>query len=184
MNPSLLRGWRAIGAAALLLLPVGLFAQTNGARQDDSRQDGQINRPTVESLGSESDLVVVGRVVSSSSRWVGKKIITTSEVQSLESLKGKAPGPTLQVATLGGTVGVIRQTATHFPTLEEGEVAILFLGQVAPEGASAPGSYRILHQAGKVRLLNPGEPDSRLENNRRLQDFLGEVKSRVRKGGR
>jgi hypothetical protein len=63
-------------------------------------------------------------------------------------------------------------------------VAILFLGQPdAKAGGAVPG-YQIVHEAGKVRLLEPGEPESRLENNRRLKRLVDDVASRVRKEGR
>src|SRR5829696_1802646 len=78
--------------------------------------------PRIETLAGQSELVLVGKVLRNSSRWVGKKIVTTSEVQPLEIFKGTAPD-TVKVWFLGGTVGVINQDATHEATLTAGEVA-------------------------------------------------------------
>ena len=169
--------WRGGGATALLLLALPLSAQT-------VRPEPLQGPSNLEELARLSDVVVVGRVVRNSSRWVGKVIVTTSEVRTLETFKGQPPS-LLEVSFLGGTVGVIHQDATHEPTLTEGEVAVLFLAAPppSPQGRPQIEGLRIVAEDGKLPLLAPGEPESRLKNDRRLQRFLREVAERVTKGG-
>jgi len=135
--------------------------------------------PRIETLAGQSELVLVGKVLRNSSRWVGKKIVTTSEVQTLETFKGTAPG-IVKVWFLGGTVGVINQDVTHEATLTTGEVAVLFLAQ--PKGAQIDG-LRMVDQDAKVELLTPDQPGSRLLNDVRLKRYIADIKERVAKGG-
>ena len=168
---------RGSGAVALLLLALPAPAQP-------VRPDPFQGRTDVEELTRLSDVVVVGRVVRNTSRWVGKLIVTTSEVETLEAFKGQPPSR-LAVSFLGGTVGVIHQDATHEPTLTEGEVAVLFLASPPPSPAGRPQveGLRIVAEDGKLPLLAPREPASRFRNDRRLQRFLRELAARIQKGG-
>ena len=171
----------ALGRVTLGLvgLVLGSFAVL---AQDDKERPDESSSPPIEQMSEASELVVIGRVLRNESRWVGKLIVTTSEVQPLQTLKGDHPGETLKVSFYGGTVGVINQHVTHEAILQEDEVAVLFLAQPDERAAERAPGLRIVHERGALRLLDPGADESRLKDNRRLQRYLEEIAERVRKG--
>ena len=133
----------------------------------------------IEAMVSPSEQIVVGKVSSLSSRWVGKVIVTTANIEPLETIKGKATRGQLKVSYIGGTVGVIRQTLSHQATLEEGETAILFLSD-APKKSALSGSKVFSHAAGKIQLLKKNEDISRLQSNGRLSKLLGNFRQQAK----
>ena len=138
--------------------------------------------PSIEELGRASELVIVGKVLRNKAAWVGKKIVTTSEVMPLKVIKGRNIKRPVEVSFLGGTVGVINQHVTHEATLREGEVAILFLAKRDKKGAERVRGLSIVHERGKIELLRPGQDQSRLQNNKRLRRYLDDIVERVRGG--
>ncbi|TQV87937.1 hypothetical protein [Aliikangiella coralliicola] len=133
----------------------------------------------IEAMVSPSQQIVVGKVSSLSSRWVGNIIVTTANIEPLETIKGKATRGQLKVSYVGGTVGVIRQTLSHQTTLEEGETAILFLSD-APKKSALSGSKVFSHASGKIQLLKKGESISRLQSNGRLSKLLGNFRQQAK----
>jgi hypothetical protein len=157
-----------------------LLLSSPASPQEPSPVPSRTSPPRVETLAGQSELVLVGKVLRNSSRWVGKTIVTTSEVQPLETYKGAPPAGTVKVWFLGGTVGAINQDVTHEATLTAGETAVLFLGTA--KGARVEG-LRMVDQDAKIPVLAPDQPDTRLANDRRLRRFLADIKARVEKGG-
>lgn len=166
-----------IGLAALVL--AAGCAPAAGPRRLTVPRD---RPPTIEEMASRSEYVVVGKIVGAESRWVGKKIITVSEVQPIRLIKGEPLAKNLHVLTLGGTVGVIAQHFSHEVLLEKEEVALLFLVRslgrpFLPDALSPYPEY------GKIPLLKPTDRASRLYNNRRLNRLVDEIVARVHKAG-
>jgi hypothetical protein len=85
-------------------------------------------------MGRLSRTVVVGRVVSSSSRWVapapGKRghgsIVTVTRLRLVTAIKGR-PGRLVAVVTPGGRVGAVRQVVDETPIFTPGRRCIVFL---------------------------------------------------------
>ncbi len=133
----------------------------------------------VEQMSQRSETVVVGRVVSNRSRWVGKIIVTVSEVQVLDILKGEPAGDSFTLAWLGGRVGNFAQSVTHMEQLEEGELAVLFMSRMPP-GAIVDAQARFA--GGKITLSNRFDPE-RFTFDARLQAAIRDIGQRVMQGG-
>ncbi len=130
-------------------------------------------------MANPSEQIVVGKVAKLSSRWVGKVIVTTADIEPIEMLKGSQTKKNLKVSFIGGTVGNIRQTLSHQTTLQEGETAILFLSTAAAKTALA-GSKVFSHAQGKIPLLNKDENLTRLKTNSRLSSLINNVRKTIR----
>jgi hypothetical protein len=137
----------------------------------------------VDRFAPKSELVVVAKVHENRSEWRGKVIVTTSKVEILESLQGNLQDEGLEVAFLGGTVGVIHQDVTHEATLVEGEIALLFLAKPRAELAGRVPEWRIIDEHAALRLVGPGETKKSYNDHRRLRRFLDELRSKLRAGG-
>lgn len=137
----------------------------------------------IEEMAAQSDLVVLGHVVRNTARWVGKVIVTTSQVVPVEVIKGKLSGEPIEVSFIGGTVGVINQHATHQATLEQGELAVIFLNDVGKGTPFEPSTKRIGSERGKVTLLPPGYSELRLKHDLRLREVIRQITHRVARGG-
>lgn len=127
--------------AALSVLVLALVALPVSASTFLFMDEGQ--------LVADSTAVVKGTVVSVDSFWnASHTAIFTDVVFEVESaIVGEAPRfVTVRVA--GGTVGDYTIEALGFPTFEEGERSLLFLG---PQGAE---SFRVTgYQLGHYRIL-------------------------------
>jgi|GEM_PF-1293596 len=105
-------------------------------------------RATVESLTSQAQLVILGRVTS---QWSPKErgpqgqIYTRSAVEVSESWKGTAPG-VITVQQLGGTVDGFTLSVAGSPQLTVGEEVVLFL----TKGAGPEAMYHVLSLAQGV----------------------------------
>jgi len=141
------------------------------------------SQTSIEGLTLNSELVIVGKVLQNRSRWEKGHIVTTSNVQPLQTLKGKTGGIPLQVSFLGGTVDNINEHIEHYPVLQEGEIAVLFLSQHAPKTKKAVPDFRIVSDYGSITLVQPWERESRLIHNRRLIQKLESIATRVQKAG-
>jgi hypothetical protein len=109
--------------------------------------------------------------------------VTTSEVVPYDIIKGEYSGDVIKVSFIGGTVGVINQHATHEATLEEGELAILFLNDVGKGTPLDPSTKRIGSEYGKVQLLAPGYSETHFKHDRRLHEEIRQIAGRIVKGG-
>jgi len=133
-------------------------------------------------MATPSQNIVIGKVKSLSSKWVGKVIVTTADVEPIEILKGKAQSKSLKVSYVGGTVGNIRQTLSHPIELVDGETAILFLTDADKSSAFA-GSKVFSHYQGKIHLLSKNENVDRLKSNKRILGLVKQLQTVAKKGG-
>ncbi len=140
--------------------------------------------PTVKELAGKSDMVVLGKVLKKSSRWVGKKIVTSTDIKPVRFFKGKSADTTISIITLGGVVGNIVQEFTHEVVFQEGETSIFFLARTPRDKKFLPGVLRPVDEHAKIRLLKPTDSPSRLKNNRRLNKFIEEVAAEIKRGER
>jgi fibronectin type 3 domain-containing protein len=84
-------------------------------------------RQRVEQLAQDADQVVLGTVLSRTSRWTENEMIHTDVVVAPDvTLKGEHRS-TLVVEIPGGTIGDVRVMVSDSPELGEGERVLLFL---------------------------------------------------------
>lgn len=138
---------------------------------------------SIEALTLSSDLVIVGKVLQNHSRWVDGHIITTSDIQPLQTMKGRTGGAILQASFYGGTVGNINEHVEHEAVLEEGQISVLFLKQFKRKSDSSPPALSIVSEHGNITLIQPWQRESRLTNNRRLIRQLEDISIRVQTAG-
>ena len=167
-------------SACLSVLLAGPVAAA--AAQDLTEQQSRKDDRYIVDLAERSDLVVVGEVMKNEPQWYKKSIVTLSAVRPISFLKGEPGWETIPVLFFGGTVGVINQEFTHTATLREGEVVVLFLYRPEDGVSQEFRNFRILGEEGKILLLRPGQPKTRLENNERLGRFLNNLAALVREG--
>ena len=119
-------------------------------------------RLTNAQLTASSDLILIGRAVSSQSRWNDRTLVTVVSVQVEESLKGDAAGH-IDVILPGGTDSTRRvkvgMTYPGAPTLRDDEQVFLFLtrsdevdGFVV--SGFAQGKFSIVTDAAGVRRVS------------------------------
>jgi len=91
-------------------------------------QSATVQKFSLEELAQRSQKIVVGRCLSTESRWNEKNtlILTFSQFAVSEDLKGQSNG-SVTVMTVGGTVNGITQTVSGSPQFSPGEEAVLFL---------------------------------------------------------
>jgi len=113
---------------------------------------------TLEGLVQKSGRIIVGKCLSTESRWNDQStlILTTSRFAVSEAIKGSSDG-FVTVTTIGGTLNGITQTVSGMPQFVEQEEVLLFLesardGKWQPLGLSQ-GKFRIL----KNRLTGESE---------------------------
>jgi hypothetical protein len=113
---------RRISAALMLYLAATLLVI--------AAQATTLRRATLHDLISSANHIFVGQVVATESRWVDKKILTSSSIAVSQVIKG-APGQSFTLTTLGGRVGAIAQTVPSSPELEAGQEVLIFAGRAS-----------------------------------------------------
>jgi hypothetical protein len=162
----------------------------------------QVIYRTPQQLGTQSQLVVHGRVVSVESWWNEKhtKIFTTTRVAVDNAYKGSAP-PAVDVIQLGGVVDNIRVTVSGSLQWAQGEEVLLFLepymDNFAVSGFSQ-GKFNVMRdENGKayvkrpaiegVQLLGAPSLDGKTAPTKTgsvsLEDFVNSALGRGGKGG-
>lgn len=86
------------------------------------------NQASVEDLARTSDAVVRGKVVSQTSRWVGKRIVTDVDIQTSALWRGNAP-QRVKVTVPGGVMGDLGQRVDGMASFTEGEDVVVFLAR-------------------------------------------------------
>src|SRR5262245_44016999 len=111
-----------------------------------------VEKLSLEEMTRRSKKIVVGRCISTESRWNEKNtlILTFSKFSVSEDLKGESSG-SITVMTVGGTVNGVTQTVAGTPQFAADQEVVLFLegtksGQWQPVGLSQ-GRYRILRES-------------------------------------
>jgi hypothetical protein len=141
-----------------------------------------LKRASLEDLISSADHIFVGRVAATESRWVGKKILTSSSIAVSRTVKG-APGQSFTLTTLGGRVGAIAQTVPSSPRLQEGQEVVVFAGRAGGHNVivymnqglfdviTAGGEKYVRANAEALGLLPGSGPDGRIT----LDGFITEI---------
>jgi hypothetical protein len=120
-----------------------------------------VEKFTLDDLVQKSGRIIVGKCISSESRWNARNtlILTTVRFAVSEPLKGSSDG-FVNVVTVGGTLDGITQTVSGMPVFEPEEEVLLFLepsknGQWQPLGMSQ-GKFRILRnrQTGEQEVVH------------------------------
>ncbi len=105
----------------LLLLPLFVFATAVSKATT-------VERLTVDELVKKANRIVVGRVNASRTYWSpnGKLILTSYTLVVEESMKG-SPSRTVDITTIGGTIGTLSLHVSGMPSFENGEDAVVFV---------------------------------------------------------
>src|SRR5262245_49019640 len=87
-----------------------------------------VEKLSLEEMTRRSNRIVVGRCISTDSRWNEKNtlILTFSKFSVSEDLKGKSGG-WITVMTVGGTVNGVTQTVVGTPQFAADQEVVLFL---------------------------------------------------------
>ncbi len=120
-------------------------------------------------LSQSADVIVVGTVRASAPRFTqdGRRIITDTEIQIGEVLKGKIYAPTLVVMQPGGIVGDVGQRVEGTAHFTIGEEVVVFLDRRGTERfavtAMAQGKFRVERSSdGKAAYAVPESSSSLL----------------------
>jgi hypothetical protein len=90
-----------------------------------------------QTLVAQADAIVHARVVAQTSTWVEQTIMTTIDLEIIESLKGPyAIGEQVSVWQHGGVVGDLAMVIAGTPRFFDGEEVVVFLESV--EGVRLP----------------------------------------------
>ena len=93
-----------------------------------SSQATTVERLTLDALVKKASSIVVGKVMNSRTYWSdNRKLILTSYIFAVqETIKGQ-PGPTIELTTIGGTVGDVTLHVAGMPMFEKDEDAVVFV---------------------------------------------------------
>jgi hypothetical protein len=118
---------------------------------------------TVDELARDADAVVVGSSVAQESHWEGGRIVTSISLSVDEIWTSRTDVPaTVQVVTLGGTVGDLAQKVEGAAVLPGGSRLVVFIkrdatGRHFPVGMWQ-GVYRINDDAKDPVVVHPAVP--------------------------
>jgi hypothetical protein len=130
-----------------------------------------VEKFTLEDLVQKSSRIVLGKCVSTDSRWNAENtlILTTSRFAVSESFKGSTNG-FITVTTVGGTLDGITQTVSGMPEFAPDEEVLLFLepfkgANWQPLGMSQgkfkisrnrlTGEAEVIHSLSGLQLYDP-----------------------------
>ena len=163
--------WRLL---VLLVLLAGLAAGPAGAA---SQQPLALNE-----MVDLSDEIVVGKVISETSRWEGRLIVTVATVAVEETIKGTG-APMLEITQLGGTAVhpqsglAMTMTASTQVSLKPGEDVLLFVHRTS-------AGRRQLVGGGQGRLVIRENPATQVREipvgPKRLDVLRGEERDTLR----
>src|SRR5262245_46825420 len=87
-----------------------------------------VERLDLDGLVKKSDRIVIGKVRSSRTYWSsnGKLILTNYTIDVEETIKGQA-ARTLELTTIGGTIGDLTLQVTGMPVFARDENAVVFV---------------------------------------------------------
>src|SRR5215510_12130792 len=87
-----------------------------------------VERLNLDGLVKKSNRIVVGKVRESRTYWSsnGKLILTNYTIDVEETIKGE-PAPTLELTTIGGTIGDLTLHVAGMPMFSTNENAIVFV---------------------------------------------------------
>jgi hypothetical protein len=137
----------------------------------NSSKASMVERFTLENLVQKSPKILIGRCLSTESRWNAKKtlIFTYSNFAVNENLKGQ-PADVVTVVTIGGTVDGITQQVAGMPLFIANQEALLFLepsakgnwqtlalslGHFKIVRDPATGAQEAVHNLAGLQIYNP-----------------------------
>jgi hypothetical protein len=139
-----------------------------------------LKRATLQALISSASHIFVGQVVATESRWVDKKILTSSSIAVSQVIKG-APGQSFTLTTQGGRVGAIAQTVPSSPRLQAGQEVLVFAGRAGGHNVIVymhQGLFDVVTEGGRKYVRTnaqalglPGGKDGRIA----LDSFVTEI---------
>ncbi|HYR28668.1 MAG TPA: hypothetical protein VEU30_09385 [Thermoanaerobaculia bacterium] len=143
-------------AALLLLAPLRAEATLSEAKTFDDKVD-------------QAATIIVGRVVSTESRWdnARKWILTYNRFQVEKVLKGM-PVPEVTIVTPGGAVDNVQQDTVGVPKFEVGDEHVIFVRntQAGPTVLYfEQGAYRLLRDSRGERTVTPATSGAVLIDN-------------------
>lgn len=103
---------------------------------------------SIEQLIARSDAVVRARVRHQHAEWRGGAIVTLSQIEVREALRGQVPAA-VEVLELGGRLGEYAMPVIGAAELAVGEERVLFLRRVA----GAAGTYEVAGMSQGALLL-------------------------------
>lgn len=126
--------YKILTIALVLFVGVGVFIFEKTKEPITIVGDAIFPVFTKEMLVNESDLVVIGTIVSTEAkkqpsivREGSDDIVTIAKVHIEQVLSGEVEGSEMLVETPGGTVGRVTMQMSGAATFEEGERTLLFL---------------------------------------------------------
>jgi hypothetical protein len=134
-----------------------------------------VERLTLDDMVRRAHAIVHGKVLASTAHWSAdhRLILTTSTVEVQETLKGHATR-TLELTTIGGTIGDLTLVAAGMPTLHAGEEMVLFVEDVGPFKTIVGLSQ------GKFSVSNGEVSNPTAHLKMHLTDFKEEIRSRLK----
>jgi hypothetical protein len=108
-----------------------------------------VKRLDMDGLVTTAQTIVVGQVTSSHTYWTsdGRLILTRHTIEVDETLKGVSSG-TVEVTTIGGTIGDQTLYVSGMPAFGDGERTVLFL--------ESTGRYRTVVGLGQGKFSIDG----------------------------
>ena len=85
-----------------------------------------VQRLSLEDMTKKASSIVVGKVKDSRAFWSGKLILTTTTIDVTETIKGQT-SRSIQLTTVGGTVGDTTLQVSGMPAFQAGEDAVVFV---------------------------------------------------------
>lgn len=161
-------------SVSAIRVPSNPLIDLPGGDIDPDSEVGQIQQ-----AASQSDAVLLAKVISKESKWVGKIIITTATMDVVETMKGKSERR-IRVSYPGGVVGPIAQYVTHTPALQIGETAVVFIDEPKSDALRDLDSFEFSAEKAKIAILAPEQNEARLDENVRLKRNLNRIRAAVK----
>lgn len=144
----------------ICLVFLSLFAALYDYENINVSYAGVKTEVSIERLVKSSDIIVIGKCLTSYSDWNSKKseIYTYTLFDPIQILKGQTEVP-LIIETLGGQVGSLVSTVIGAPTFINGNKFVLFLfrkrsGQLGIVGLNR-GKFNIYQNNNEEITVNP-----------------------------
>jgi hypothetical protein len=144
-------------------------------------------RLTLDDMVKKAHEIVQGSVRSSQTRWSPdhRIILTITTIDIQETIKGQ-PSKTIELTTIGGTIGDLTLVVPGMPSFETGEDAVIFIenvGAVKTVVGLNQGKFSVRNGDVANRMSGLSFPDGREGGapvRMRLEDFKRQIKDRLK----
>lgn len=144
-----------------------------------------VERLTLDDLVKKSQQIVVGKVRDSRTYWSGngKLIFTSYTIEVQENLKGRT-SRTVELTTIGGTMGDVTLHVAGMPAFNKGESAVVFIettGVYSTVVGLGQGKFTVTHGEVSNSVSDLAFPDGRPGKSLKmtLDSFKQEIKTLV-----